>query len=246
MFLAAAGLFLLNLAVATADRWHTRRLARLPARHGPDIIHIGVLVAAVGGLASMSERRTLAISLRLGDTVHLAGGWSLLLRDVRDQVTPSGAILDWISTVEIGHEGQAATTIREIGVHTPLRLGALEVYTTGRGTEGVIRMWEGRGLLYTLRQGELYRINDKQWRLVSVRDGEATVEQWDDNETMSTITARYGNFVGPFSLREIIERPTALLVAVTDPGRAPFLVGLAMVVIGLLWTALQRRPGDEA
>jgi cytochrome c biogenesis protein ResB len=101
LFLAPVALFVVNLGVCTVHRMTTRGKSGAARRHGPDLIHIGLLILAVGGVASTLLRKEAAFSMGAGDSVDVSGGYRLELLAFDTQRYESGLPKDWISTVRV-------------------------------------------------------------------------------------------------------------------------------------------------
>lgn len=132
LFIATAGLFILNLGSCTAFRLVselTKKGGR--RRFGPDLLHAGFLVLALGAILSASGRTEARLSLSRGDEVLLPGGELLKLLDVEARTYPDGSPSFYRSTVEL-REGKG-TRRAEISVNRPLKVGRVSVYQASYG-----------------------------------------------------------------------------------------------------------------
>jgi cytochrome c biogenesis protein ResB len=90
LFLGPAGVFLLSLGTCTVDRVVRRSRTGAPARFGPDIVHLGLLVLAVGGILTATGRREGFAYLAEGDQVMITDDYEMTLLGYRFDRYPDG------------------------------------------------------------------------------------------------------------------------------------------------------------
>jgi cytochrome c biogenesis protein ResB len=135
-FLFPAFLFFANLSSCAAYRFAKElKKERRRRRHGPDLLHFGLVLLVASVVASraavqMSAESRGFVKLRSGEAVQLSGDRVLLLKSARVDRYPDGRPRDFVSVVELWKDGQLLIPEREIGVNRPLRLGGLSIRQT--------------------------------------------------------------------------------------------------------------------
>lgn len=249
-FLAAVALFVVNLGVCTVHRMATRGRSGAARRHGPDLIHIGLLVLAVGGVASTLLRREAAFSMGEGDTVDVTGGYRLELLAFDTQRYESGLPKDWISTVRVTQGGKVVRESFPIEVNRPLRLGLLSVYQTTYDTEVVLHVSDASGATYAMQRGEGVRVGDAVHFLSGAERGasgeyQAGFEVWKGEKRVDVLSSGIGDSVGEYRIDRINARDLTGLTAVRDPGFIPVLAALLIGAAGLVLTFAQKRKEEK-
>ena len=108
-FLALASLFTVNLTICSFHRFASEmRKPRANRRHGPDLLHIGLLIFIFGGILSSRTRTEAFIYLGKGQAARLPDGAILRLVDLREDRYPDGRPKSWESSVVI--DDSAATS----------------------------------------------------------------------------------------------------------------------------------------
>jgi cytochrome c biogenesis protein len=246
LFLAPLALFMGNLGVCTVHRILTRNRGGAAPRYGPDLIHIGLLILAVGGITSTAVRREKYFTVGAGDAVDISGGYRLELLSFEFRRYENGSPKDWISTVRVT---QGDKTVREsfaIEVNRPLRLGLLAVYQTSYDTDALLHLSDASGATYTLSPGDGIPTGGTV-RFLSGAErsagGEyvAVFEEWNDKERLSVDKIAAGGSVGAYRIDRITARELTGLTAVRDPGFIPVLAALILGGVGLGLTFIQRR-----
>jgi cytochrome c biogenesis protein ResB len=127
-FVFPAFLFFANLSACTVTRLLRGLQKRGGRRHGPDILHLGLMVLVIGSLWSFSGHRQGAVSLVPVDSVSLPDGSVLFLDDFRFERYPDGRPRDWVSVVSVVKDGEPILDGIEIRVNDPLRYGGWSYY----------------------------------------------------------------------------------------------------------------------
>jgi len=108
-FLALASLFTVNLTICSFHRFASEmRKPRANRRHGPDLLHIGLLIFVLGGILSSRTRTEAFIYLGKGQAARLPNGALLTLVDLREERYPDGRPKSWESSVAIDDHAAAS------------------------------------------------------------------------------------------------------------------------------------------
>jgi len=127
-FILPAFLFFANLSACTVKRLVRELGKKSGRRHGPDILHVGLMLLALGGVWSFSGHRQGAVTLAPCDGVNLPDGSVMILDAFRFERYPDGRPRDWVSVVSITKEGEPVRSGVELRVNDPLRYGGLTYY----------------------------------------------------------------------------------------------------------------------
>lgn len=102
LFLLVSAVFAVNLTVCTFHRLTNEfSKPREKRRHGPDLLHIGLIILLFGGILSSRSRTETFMNLRKGDSARLPGGAKIVLVDLKYDQYPDGRPKSWESTVAI-------------------------------------------------------------------------------------------------------------------------------------------------
>ncbi|HET6450087.1 MAG TPA: cytochrome c biogenesis protein ResB [Spirochaetia bacterium] len=246
VFLGLAGLLVLNLGFCTVTRVVRRAARHAPVRVGPDLVHLGLLVLAVSGIATGLGRREQTLAMVEGDAAGIGSGYHLALRSLQFLAYADGSPRDWISTVGITREGRPEVVVAPIRVNHPLRLPGITVYQSGWDVSGTLRLRDKSGAEVTPPQpGDYFRVGDSVWVFAGFqRDGtawSAAFNRYEDRELVERRSVRPGDSVGPFTVEAVEAHDRTGLKVVHDPGLAPFLAALLLVTAGMSLTFLQKR-----
>lgn len=248
-FLVPVAAFTLNLGVCAVDRLVARARGKAEPRYGPDLLHIGLLVLIAGGLVTALGRQEATWTLSAGDTATISPGYSLSLLSFRSLTYDNGSPRAWISTVRVLRDGKEEIPSFPIEVNHPLRLRGMSVYQASWEVTGTLHLADQEGAAVTPPPvpGDYFEDGDARWvfaRFEKAADAWTVVfEQYRGAGLVQSRTLRVGDSIGPFAVRGIEAKELTGLKAVRDPGVAPFLVALVLVVAGLALTFIQKR-GD--
>ena len=249
LFLAPVLLFTLNLGTCAVDRLVSRQRRRAKRRFGPDLVHIGLLVPIAAGLVTALGRQERTWPLAIGHDAAISPAYSLHLLSLEYEKYDNGMPKEWISTVQVMRGGVQETASFPIEVNHPLRLKGLSVYQSSWDTEGVLELkdQEGRGVEATTGQG--FQDGDSFWYFADTEQGgkgqTAVFQEYKGNSLVSSRTLGPGQTIGPFIVESVASREVTGLKVVRDPGLAPFLAALLLILAGLCLTFIQKR-GDAA
>ena len=249
IFLVPMFLFTVNLGVCAADRLITRERNKAKRRHGPDLIHIGLLVLIAGGLVTGLGRQEKTWPLAVGEDAVISPSYALHLLSFQFLTYDNGAPREWISTVRVTREGKQEIASFPIEVNRPLRLKGISVYQASWETEGVMELKGGDGRTVKATAGQGFQDGDSFWYFGDARRDRsawmAVFQEYKGNRLVSTRTLGVGETIGPFTVVSVSARELTGLKVVKDPGRWPFLAALLLVLSGLCLTFFQKR-GDAA
>jgi cytochrome c biogenesis protein ResB len=249
LFLVPVLLFTVNLSACAVDRLVRRARVRAPRRYGPDLIHIGLLVLIAAGLVTGLGRHEKTWALGVGDEAAIDERYTLHLLSFQFLRYDSGAPKEWISTVRVEQEGRPVIDSFPIEVNRPLRLHGLSVFQASWETVGTLDLRAADGGKETATTGEGFQDGGSFWYFSEVAQAgtrwKAVFQEIRDNRLVSSRTLSAGDAIGPFTVEGVSARQVTGLKAVRDPGVAPLLAALAVVLAGLALTFIQKR-GDDA
>ncbi len=240
LFLAPAALFFLNLGACTVGRLaRERRKSR--RRHGPDILHVGLMLLIAASALSFWGRQSGLVRLAKGDSASLPGGRILDLTDFAYLAYADGRPRDWISTVRISKGPEVQMDGYPIRVNHPLRLGLLSIYQASSESELVLALRDSSGLEHDLARGEETDSGGARLLLVDAsRSGGPAKVRIRDSSGSRTVDLVPGDSVdglGVIGTREVL---LSGLEAVYDPGYPLVLLSLALAAFGIFLTFIQK------
>jgi len=253
VFLAPVGLFAASLAVCTADRLLSRARRRARRRHGPDLIHAGLLLLIAGAMASALARQEATGYLAPGEAAALPRGYALELLSFRDERYEDGRPRAWVSTVRLSRRGQVLVPSFALEVNRPLRTHGLRVYQLAYAEQARAVLVDPGGVRHPISSGEGFRWEGSLLVLEALEGMEAphteraVFEQWEDRRRTAVLRVAPGERIGPFVVEELAAHTVSGLRAVRDPGSGPVLLALIVMSAGLGLTFVQKskdRQGD--
>jgi cytochrome c biogenesis protein ResB len=237
LFLVPAGLFFVNLGVCTVDRFlrEVRRPSR--RRHGPDILHVGLLVLVVGAVLSFAGRQTGFVRLAKGDGVEMPGGRLLVLDDFSYTTYDDGRPRDWTSTVRVAREGRDEVPPFPIRVNHPLRLGRMSIYQVSHSVETLLAVTDPAGRDHLLAEGEEATHGGATlFFMARPQEGGQVVVRVQSAGDAEVLRLSAGDSAGGFSVQGLRDVDITGLEAVIDPGYPVVLAGLGLILVGLAVT----------
>jgi cytochrome c biogenesis protein ResB len=244
LFLVPAGLLFINLSVCTVDRLVSRSRHQVRRRHGPDLIHIGLLLLLVGALLSVLTRKEGMAYLGQGDEIGLQGR-TLRLLSLSFEKYGDGRPKEWTSTVEVRCGDAVVVPAFPIEVNRPLKIAGYKIYQTDYGQEGVAVLNDPAGESLRVSTGRAVPWGAAVLVFQSSEGSEAVFERWEKHDRTGVYAIRVGERIGEYTLTELTTREVTGLRAVKDPGFIPVVVALAVVAAGLTLTLLQKRKDIE-
>ena len=251
LFLVPAFLFIVNLTVCTAHRLLTRLRTKAKHRHGPDLIHLGLLVLLVGGIVTAAMRQEKLFFMSEGEQVELPGEIRITLLSFETLVYEDGRPRDWVSTIAISDPKSPGTEQRtaSIEVNKPHSLGSIKLYQTSFDKNIIAHLADAEGALQAISGGQGFDQGDELWVFADVRtapDGTLTAvfDRYRERTHVGSLLVGEGQTIGPYSVRSMAVSNMTGLTAVRDPGYLPVLIGLIVSVLGLSLTFVQK-IGDQ-
>jgi hypothetical protein len=241
LFIMPSFLFFANLGTCAVARFIRELRKKDRRRHGPDILHLGLLLLLAGAVLSFSGRRSGFVLLGVGDTAGLPDGRALKLTAFDSTRYEDGRPKDWVSTVTLLAGDDAAIESFPIRVNHPLKLGGLSIYQSSHSTVSVLELRDPAGDLVSVAQGDEAEAAGARISFMAADDGEGRlVLRVADGEGSRILRARLGESAGPFALVAMRDRELTGLEAVSDPGYGLVLAALALSAIGVAMTFIQK------
>jgi cytochrome c biogenesis protein len=239
-FLIPVGLFFINLAVCTVDRFVRREHRKARRRHGPDLIHVGLLLLIIGAMFSVFGRREGMVYMGEGDEIRLPGDYVLRLLEYRYEEYEDGRPKDWISTVQVRRNGEVLASSVSIEVNKPLKIGGINVYQTTFAREDRALLTDQAGNIAPIRQGQGLPVEGGMAFFRGNEDGAAVFERWEKHARTGVYRVEMGESIGAYTLAKLDSREVTGLTAVKDPGYIPVVISLVIVAAGLTLTFVQK------
>jgi cytochrome c biogenesis protein ResB len=264
LFLVPAFAFFANLSACAAYRF-ARELKkdRKKRRHGPDIVHLGLILLVASVVAGQAIKRgghevQGFVRLGAGEAVQLSEGRILLLKSLRQERYADGRPKDWVSEVELWKtDGSLLLPEREIRVNHPLRLGGLSIYQGSYDTARVLKLRAPTGATRSLAGGESLDTDAGRIVLMSVdiaakraiarlepKEGGASPGQGAGEAR--TMALELGSGIGPFKVEGMEEIQLSGLMASYDPAFPAILASLAVSVLGIFIVFARKLGGEKA
>jgi len=256
LFLVPAFIFFANLSSCAAFRLSRElRKDRKKRRHGPDILHLGLvlLVASVvvGQAAKQSGQETSGfVRLSVGEAVQLSGGMLLVLKSLREERYVDGRPKDWISEVELRKDGVLIPPAREIRVNHPLRLGALSIRQSSYGVERALKLRTASGEARSLAGGESLDIDSGSLMLMAVDPMRGTAIAREEPKAGSEASAAgrivslgIGSKIGDFTVEGMEELALSGLMASYDPAFPAIIASCLVAALGIGLTLARKLRG---
>lgn len=175
-FLILSALFTVNLTVCSFHRFFNELAKpRKNRRHGPDILHLGLLVFIFGGVLSARTRTENFFYLSKGQSLLFVEGSRITLVDLREEQYPDGRPKSWESSLNIGAEAEqgyvdefdalaavpaASSSLpatHRVKVNSPLRYKGYTIYQQSWKTTARARLTDPMGMSVSMEQGSRFR-----------------------------------------------------------------------------------------
>ena len=249
LFVLPSFLFFANLSACTMTRLlrEVRKTGR--RRHGPDILHFGLMLLVIGAVLSFSGRKEGFVRLAEGDAVELPDGRLLRLDRFEFLRYGDGRPREWTSEVSVLKEGVPEMEAFPIRVNHPLKLGRLSVYQVSHDAESALAVRlagdaapEGLAVERSLAQGEEFEAGGAALFFMAPDEGsgKALVRLRDAKGASSVLKLGPGEAAGPFLATSFGERSLSGLEAVVDPGYPLVLAALLLVGLGTFLALIQK------
>jgi cytochrome c biogenesis protein ResB len=245
LFLIPVGLFFINLSVCAIDRLVSRERRKARRRHGPDLIHIGLLLLIIAAMFSVFGRIESFVYMGEGDEIQLKGQYLIRLVDYEYEEYEDGRPKDWISTVEVRRDGELLIPSFPIEVNKPLRIGRIRVYQTSFAREDRALLRDEDGILRQISSGQGFEVEGGVVVFRGIEGKTAVFERWEQHSRRAIYQAGIGETIGEYTLEDLDSRDVTGLNAVKDPGFIPVVVALIIVAAGLTLTLIQKRKDGQ-
>jgi len=252
LFILPVLAFFANLSACTLSRIKRELTKKKSRRHGPDILHVGILVLIVGSLISFSERKEGTATLKKGDTLELPGGKVLTLVSFTDERYSDGRPKDWISVVDISKDGKKFIENRPIRVNAPLRIDGLTLYQASYASEPVLSLTGADGIEHQISRGESFKADPFEVFFMTMEEAVAAdgslgkavlrVRGLGKSSILKDGIFRVGQEKADLEQYEASIKLTMStgLQAVVDPGFPAVLAGLILIAFGTTLTFAQK------
>jgi hypothetical protein len=251
VFLFPVGLFFVNLSVCTVDRLLRRSRAGAKRRHGPDFVHIGLLLLIVGAMFTVYARQEAMVYLGEGEEILLPGDYSLRVTRFEFEQYEDGRPKDWISTVQVRRGDEEVIPSYAIEVNKPLKINRVKIYQTSYAEEGRAILVDEAGDEYSISSGEGFQWQGKLLLFQGLEGAafaemqRAVFEEWTGHTRTDVFGVARGETVGQYRVKDLSSRMVTGLQAVRDPGFLPVVIALIVVAFGLSLTLLQKFKDQE-
>lgn len=171
LFIIPAFAFFANLSACTVKRLARELGKKKGRRHGPDVLHVGLVLLVLGGVWSFSGHKQGSVILAPGEGANLPDGSTLKLVDFRYDRYPDGRPKDWVSVVTIEKDGKALIEERQLRVNEPLRHAGLTFYQSTYQEAPALALVDASGHEMTLAQGEERFVGDTAYYFMAPESG---------------------------------------------------------------------------
>jgi hypothetical protein len=244
-FLLPVGLFFINLSVCTVDRFAGRRRRGARRRHGPDLIHLGLLLLIIGAMLSAFGREDSLVHLAKGEEFRLRGEYTVRLVDLEYQEYESGRPKDWISTVEVYRNGELLIPSYPIEVNKPLRLGGVRIYQATFAREDRALLEDEAGIGRPITSGRGFQVEGGVVVFRGIEGNAAVFELWSRQSRRAVYRVGVGESIGEYKVAGLDSPNVTGLKAVKDPGFIPVVIALIISAAGLTLTLIQKGKEGE-
>lgn len=245
-FLVPAFLFFANLSACTVDRFLRERRKTARRRHGPDILHVGLMLLVIGSVLSASLHYEESVSLLPGGRINLPNGSTMSLADFRFERYPDGRPKDWTSVFDLADkDGKILKEKYELRVNSPLRHGGFTFYQASYSSVFSLALRDAQGKEILLRQGEEILEGEKAYYFMAPEgqtpqpNGRAILRVA-DAKAAQVIRAAPGDRAGDLEVLGLREELATGIEAVRDPGYLLVLPAMLLVALGTAITFLQK------
>jgi hypothetical protein len=245
LFLIPAGLFIFNLSLCTWSRFTSQITRKNKKRFGPDVMHFGLLLFAIGAVISVSQRFEQSISIEKGKMGIFDNNMTVYLHDTKYEKWEDGRPASWESLISVDVDGIEKITNRTTGVNKPLRLGTSAFYQ--QGYEEIqcllVESTVNPELVWLLRPGEeIFTQKENLIFMMSHTDEEKTIAHivYGDSKERKVYEAMTNEGFGSFKIQGFQTLINSTITIVTDPGYWLVLLGMILGGGGTLWLYIQK------
>jgi cytochrome c biogenesis protein len=266
LFLLVAAIFAVNLTVCTFHRLTGEfSKPRGKRRHGPDILHLGLIILMFGGILTARTRTETLINLRKGESADLPDGAKIVLVDLNYEQYPDGRPKSWESTVAI-HKGVAAQGAPaatsgglpryHVKVNAPLRRKGYSIYQQSWHTEKQVVLKDAMGMSFALEPGMREATKDGFVLFMALDNPSLTtaaatsdtlpqsaVFLLEEHGKRTVVKVAPGQGIGPFIFDGYIDQSISGLAVVSDRGYPFVEAGFILVILGIFITYIRKLKG---
>jgi cytochrome c biogenesis protein ResB len=251
LFLSLVALFTVNLTVCSFHRFVGElKKPRKNRRHGPDFLHIGLIVLVFGAMLTARTRSEAFLYLGKGQVGTLPDGSTITLTDLKEERYPDGRPKSWESSIIV--EGGTAAFIK---VNNPLRLNGWTIYQQDWKSGQRALFEDAAGMEFSLERGA--RLTAAGGTLLFMEIDKGTPVEIGTDELASAkallllerdgkrqvLSVGKGDKVGLLSFAGFETESISGLKVVGDKGYPFVAAGFAMAVLGLLLTYIRKLKG---
>lgn len=258
IFILPVFAFFANLSACTVKRFVRELRKKGRHHHGPDILHIGLILLVVGGLWSYSGHQEGSVTLAPGDSVNLPDGAVMSLVNFTFERYPDGRPRDWTAIVDVRKDGQTVVDKAEMRVNKPLRYGGMTFYQASYSELPSLALSDSEGRQVVLAQGEERVFGSTAYFFMapeaqapagmsgapaagqSVPAGRAILRVTPETGEARTVRAAPGELVGDLNVIGIQAQLASGIQAVSDPGYPLVFVAFLLIALGTAITFIQK------
>lgn len=245
-FFLPAFLFLSSLSTCAVQRCLRELGKQGPRRHGPDLLHLGLVLLAIGSIASVSSRQGGSVTLAAGDSVDLPGGRVARLLDLSEERYPDGRPRAWTSVVRVERGGKAEVESFAIRVNHPLRVGGLSLYQYSFGEASRLVLVPATGPAGRLFPGDRGSVGGLEVAFLAEDDGAGrALLQVGSGPGAKVLRVAEGEDADGLFVAALRRVPVTGLKAVSDPAWPLVLAALVLSVAGLVATFLGKQGAKK-
>jgi len=240
-FLLPALLLFVNLSACTIKRFIKEIKKKRNRKHGPDILHLGLVLLIIGAVLSFSGYKQGSIMLSPGEKIALPDGAVLQLHEFRFERYDDGRPKDWTSLVSIEKNGQLIKDKYDLRVNHPLRYKDLTFYQVTYQEMLTLALLSPDGQKHLINQGEEhYFESEALFFMASSPEGDKAVLRISDNNGDRVERIAKGDRAGALISEGFDIVYQSGLEASSDPGYPMVLISLLLIALGSTWTFLQK------
>jgi cytochrome c biogenesis protein len=237
-------LFFINLLTCTLKRFTRELKKKEHRRHGPDILHTGLLLLILGGVYSSFSHQSVFFTLFPGEGISLPNGDGLILEDFIFEQYEDDRPKDWISVVDIVHEGSTVLDNVPIKVNHPLRYERITFYQMNCLDASHVVLEKENCSPVILFSGTEQKIDTLTYELEYLKEFEgeqlASISILYPGGTTKTIHAAVTDKVGDYCLQEAYASMATGIQLVFDPGFPLVFLSFLGIALGTALTFIQK------
>ncbi len=243
--LITVSLLFVNLLVCSATRLRNEYKSGNKS-HGPDIIHLSLLLLIVGAYLSLALRSEELVYLSSGDSGRFSGGYSISLMDSKYSLYDDGRTKEWTSSVGIAR-GDEFPENYTIEVNRPAKLGNGRLYQVDYTPSDSASLVSGSGKEIRLEEGSIVDLGDDLYRFLG-NGSEAGIEyarfeQFSGKRMVHS--AKTGDSIGSYRLLAMSTRMMTGFNYVKDPGAGIVFISVFILAAGLAETVRKKLIGER-